>query len=220
MSVVPKSTPSTYETFAGFCAVLVGIAGLVYAISFFTLVVPQKSPELGGLITSVSLMAIGLLSTAVLVALFLRLRETESGFSLLALVLGIGGALGTLVHGGFDLANTLNPPEDLVAGLSSEIDPRGLLTFAISGAALIIFAWLIWRSGQFPKGLAYLGGTSAVLLIILYLGRLLVLDPKNPVIVVPALLNGFLIGPGWYIWLGLALLGSRKTLNGLQEKRS
>jgi hypothetical protein len=52
---------------------------------------------------------------------------------------------------------------------------------------------------------------SAVLLIVLYLGRLIALDPTNLVILVPALLNGFLINPGWYIWLGAALWASKRA---------
>ena len=39
----------------------------------------------------------------------------------------------------------------------------------------------------------------------LYLGRLIVFDAKNPVIVVPALLAGFLATPVFYIWLGVSL---------------
>jgi hypothetical protein len=45
----------------------------------------------------------------------------------------------------------------------------------------------------------------------LYLGRLIVLDPTSPVILVPALLNGFLVNPALYIWLGLALLRGRSS---------
>jgi len=38
---------------------------------------------------------------------------------------------------------------------------------------------------------------------------LIVFDPTKPVILVPALLNGFLINPIFYVWLGLALLRGR-----------
>ena|SRR5215218_748711 len=53
------------------------------------------------------------------------------------------------------------------------------------------------------------GHLSAILLLALYLGRLIVFDPTKPVILVPALLNGFLINPIFYVWLGLALLRGR-----------
>jgi hypothetical protein len=68
-----------------------------------------------------------------------------------------------------------------------------------------VFAWLILRSGQLPKTLGYLGYLVAALQIILYLGRLIVFDAKSPVIVVPALVAGFVATPIFFIWLGVSL---------------
>lgn len=209
MSPIQKQA-SIYESFAGLCAVLVGIGSFLYAIAFIILVIGERAPELGMLLSSLFLTLIGLFSTTVLVAVYDRLRETDATFALLALLFGIAGALGSAVHGGYDLANAINPPALASADLPSEIDPRGLLTFAASGIALFIIAWLIWKGRQFPIGLAYLGWVSALLLIILYLGRLIALDPTNPVVLVPALLNGFLVNPAWYIWLGVALWVTRR----------
>jgi hypothetical protein len=84
-----------------------------------------------------------------------------------------------------------------------------LLAFGVAGVALFIVAWLIVRGGRFPRGLGYLSYLSAVLLVALYLGRLIVLNPGSPVILVPALLNGFLVNPALYAWLGLTLLRGR-----------
>ena len=123
---------------------------------------------------------------------------------------GLAGSLGSAVHGGYDLANAVNPPVSL-PDLPNPVDPRGLLTFGVAGIALSVVAWLIGRGGRFPRGLGYLAYVSAVLLLALYLGRLIVLDPTDPLIMVPALLNGFLINPIFYLWLGLALLGARST---------
>jgi hypothetical protein len=209
MSPIQKQA-SIYESFAGLCAVLVGIGSFLYAIAFIILVIGERAPELGMLLSSLFLTLIGFFSTAALVAVYDRLRETDATFALLALLFGIAGALGSAVHGGYDLANAINPPALTSADLPSEIDPRGLLTFAASGIALFIVAWLIWKGRQFPIGLAYLGWVSALLLIILYLGRLIALDPTNPVVLVPALLNGFLVNPAWYIWLGVALWVTRR----------
>ncbi len=89
-----------------------------------------------------------------------------------------------------------------------------MLTFGVAGIALFVVAWLIGRGGRFPRGLGYLAYVSSVLLVALYLGRLIVLDPTNPVILVPALLSGFLIYPIFYLWLGLALLRRRSTYRG------
>lgn len=123
----------------------------------------------------------GLLTSAALVAVYGRLRETDISFALLALLLGITGALGSAVHGGYDLANVVNPPA-LALELPNPVDPRGLLTFGVAGVALFVFSWLIVRGRQFPRGLGYLGYVSAILLVALYLGRLIILDPASPLI--------------------------------------
>ena len=187
----------SFERFAGLLAILTGIAGFLYSMAFIVL----QSNLLSGLF----LMLGGLLSTAALVAVYSRLGETDALFALWALLLGITGALGSTIHGGYDLANAISPPSSLPPDLPSQIDPRGLLTFGVAGIALFFIAWLIGRGEVFPTGLGYLGYLLAVLLIVLYVGRLIVLTPTSPVILVPAVLAGFLVNPGWYIWLGFTL---------------
>src|SRR3712207_8857773 len=103
-------------------------------------------------------MLMGLLSTAVLVAVYGRLRETDASFALLALVLGVAGALGSAVHGGFDLANAVNPPAStLVEEVPNPIDPRGLLTFGVAGGgSFFVRGGGVGGGGGFPL----LGGLS------------------------------------------------------------
>jgi hypothetical protein len=146
-----------------------------------------------------------------LVAIYYRLRETNAPFALWALVLGIAGALGSAVHGGYDLANTVNQSGVASTKLPSPIDPRGLLTFGVAGVALFVFGLLIIRGGRLPRSLGYLAYLSALLLVVLYLGRLIIVDPSSPVILVPALLSGFVVNPAFYILLGLALLSGRNV---------
>jgi hypothetical protein len=176
-----RSRSTSFERFAGTCAVLAGVAGFLYAVAFVVL----QNVLLSGLF----LMLGGLLSTAVLVAVYDRLRETDASFALWALLLGIAGALGSAVHGGYDLANAINPPPS-IPDLPNPLDPRGLLTFGVAGAALFVVAWLILRGGRFPKGLGYIAYLSAVLLVALYLGRLVILEPTSPVMVVLVLPAG------------------------------
>jgi hypothetical protein len=189
---------TSFERFAGWSAVLAGISGFLYSISFIVL---QND-----LLSALSLMLGGLFSTAALTALYQRLRETESGFALLGLLLSLTGVLGAAIHGGYDLANALHPPSSPVSGLPNAVDPRGLLTFGVSGLGLFLLAWLMTQNMSFPKGLAYLGYLSATLMIILYLGRLIILQATNLAIVVPALLEGFIVNPLWYVWLGIIFL--------------
>jgi len=142
------------------------------------------------------------------VGLYSRLQQTEAGFALWALLLGTLGAGGSLLHGGYNLANAVNIPDSLptnLANLPSQADPRGLLTFGITGIAVLISAWLIVRGGVLPRNLGYLGYILGILLIVIYLGRLIVLDPTHPLIVAAVLPTGFIINPLWNIWLGLSL---------------
>jgi hypothetical protein len=137
------------------------------------------------------------------VGVYGRVRAVDAGYALLALVLGIIGALGATIHGGYDLANAvggLTAPD-----LPNAFDPRGLITFGVAGLGTALVSWLILRGAAFPRGLGYLGTLLAVLLLLLYLGRLIVLDPASPVIAVPALLAGVIVSPLWYGWIGLVL---------------
>jgi hypothetical protein len=126
--------------------------------------------------------------------------------ALWALLLAGFGALGAMAHGGYDLANALHPPVAANADLPSAADPRGLATFALSGLGLLVFAALLLRDARFPRALAWLGLLSALLSIVLYLGRLVILSPASPAIALPALAEGFVVSPLWYLWLGVVLL--------------
>ena len=191
---------TSFEKFAGWGAVLAGLSGFLYSVSFIAL---QND-----LLSALFLMFGGLFSTSALTALYQRLRGTESGFALLGLLLTISAVLGSAIHGGYDLANALHPPVSPNPGPNA-VDPRGLLTFGLSGLGIFLLSWLMTKDMKFPKGLAYLGYLSAILMIILYLGRLIILQATSLAIVIPTLLEGFIVNPLWYIWLGLIFLRSQ-----------
>ncbi|MBV8718031.1 MAG: hypothetical protein JO020_32805 [Chloroflexi bacterium] len=186
-----------YARFAGVCAVLAGIGTLVYSISFILLA--------NEAVSSLALLANGLLATAVAVGIYERVKSQEPSFALWALLLSLLGGIGAALHGGYDLAALLHSHSPVDPNLPSAMDPRGLLTFGASGIGLWVFAWLILRSKSLPTPVGYLGYLVAALQIVLYLGRLIVFDAANPVIVVPALLAGFIATPIWYVWLGVSL---------------
>ena len=117
---------------------------------------------------------------------------------------GIAASLAATLHGGYDLANAINPP-DQTTTLPSPVDPRGLGTFGLSGISVLAFSFLILRDASLPRGLGYLGYVSGVLLVLIYLGRLIILSASNPLVLGPAAIEGFIVNPAWYIWLGLAL---------------
>ena len=192
-----SSSSVAYERFAGICAIGTGVAGFLYAVAF---VIVRSD-----LLSALFLVLAGLLGSVVSVALYGRLKDTDASFALWALLLGIGGAIGSAIHGAYDLSNALHPPASVNLDLPSQIDPRGLLTFGVTGLALWVVAWLILRGGQFPRGLGYLGYLTAALLIVIYLARLIVLDAASPLVLVPALVTGFVASPVWYLWLGTSL---------------
>jgi hypothetical protein len=186
-----------FSQFAGLCALLAGLLGLLYAVSFIVL---QNT-----LLSGLSLAVGGLLATAALAGLFQRVRDADPSLALWALGLVIFAALGSAIHGGYDLANAIHPPAVPNTDLPNPIDPRGMLTFGVSGIGLLAIAWLIGRAAGLPKGLSYLGYVLGILSVILYLGRLIALSPSNPLIFVPALLAGFVVYPAWYVWTGIVL---------------
>lgn len=195
-----------FEKLAGYCAMINAMTGFLYAVAFTA--VSAAAPGAGAFLAAAFLMLGGLLTAPVQVALYDRLRGVDAPWALLALLFGIAGAMGALMHSGYDLANAVHPPAagaQVLSGLPSQVDPRGLLTFGIGGASLMILAWLMGRDRVFPRGLATLGHVLAALLLMLYLGRLVILSPTHPVMIVLTVLTGFLVGPAWYGWLGIVL---------------
>jgi len=191
----------SYLRFSGYCAFFAGALIFVYSIAFVIL----KNQLVYSLAQSLA----GLATIAMVVALYWRLKDTDAGFALLALAFSLGGTLGSAVHGGYDLANAINMPAGNAAAqadLPNQIDPRGLLTFALAGLGLFFFAWLITHGREWPASLGYLAYALAVLLVLTYLGRLVILTPSSPLILIPAALTGFIANPIFDIWLGVLLL--------------
>lgn len=196
-----ENTLKSFHQFASINAFLAGVSSLAYAYFF----VVTKDP----FIYNIFLMLSGLFAVKVMVALYERLKDVNSGFALIALVLGLAGAIGTAVHGGFDLAMVINPPSIFPSDVPNQLDPRGILAFGATGLALFYISWLMGKTKEFPKNLSLLGFVSGVLLIWIYLARLTILNPTNPALLYPILLEGFIVNPIWYLWLG-SVLGKEK----------
>lgn len=205
--MIAAGSTRSFERSAGATAIVVGIGGLLYSIAF--VIVSRSAPDTGRFLSSLLLLIGGVLGIHVMAAVYRRLRDVDPGFALVGFMFGFAGALGSTVHGAFDLANVLHPPA-AAADLPSAVDPRGILTFGLSGLAILVISRLMSRGGGFPARLALLGYLSGLLLVLIYLGRLIVLDPASPLILGPAALEGFVVNPLWYVWLGMTLLrGSR-----------
>jgi len=204
------NTSTNFQRFGGLCAILAGIFGFLYSAAF--IVLARSNAQLGGLLASLFLLLGGLSASAALIALFQRVQATDEGLATWGRALAIVGAVGSVIHGGYDLANAIHVPENdplNLANLPSAIDPRGLLTFGIAGIALIIAAGLMVRSKNLPTNLGYLGYILGVVLVVIYLARLIILDATNPIVVITVVITGFILNPIWNIWLGVSL---RKTV--------
>jgi hypothetical protein len=198
--------PVSFERFAGWTSIAVAIGGFAYSLSFVIFL--NNGSDTAATLSDLLLMLGGFAVTAVLVAVYRRLSETDAGFALWAVLMGILGATGSSLHGGYDLAVQVKDPAGTVSALAANpTDPRGLATFALSGLALVLISWLIIAGGRLPKGLGYLGVLAGALLLIVYAGRLTVFNPKNSFLLTMAVLSGFVVNPAWFAWLGLALLG-------------
>lgn len=198
----------SYTRSAGTAAVIAGIGGPLYAVAFVILYVFGVSPFLGLTLASAILLVGGLLGVVVVIALYALLREVDAGFATLGLILAVAGGLGAAVHGAYDLANQLHPPSpDVLAtsGYPNMADPRGLATFGLTGLGICIFGWLMSRSAAFPGRLGTLAMVFGVLNIIIYLARLIILTPTNPIVLAVAGITGIVITPIFYIWLGTRL---------------
>lgn len=190
-----------FKVYSSLAAYGAGFSGFLYALSF---VVLQDQ-----LLSAIFLMLGGLFALAVFVALYNQLKEVDSQFAQFIVLLGFIGSAGALLHGGYDLANVINPPSSVNLDLPSQVDPRGLLAFGITGVAILKVSWLMGKNKIFPGSLNYLGVLSGLLLIVIYLARLTVLSPASPILRYPVLLEGFIVNPIWYIWLG-SVLGKKR----------
>ena len=198
---------AAFDIFAGWCAVVAGIFGFLYAVSF--IVIQRSSPEIGAALSAFFLVIVGFFTTGTFTAVYGRLRGRSPEFALWAYLLGVLASLGTAIHGSYDLSNAIHPSEAIAAqaatNFPSQVDPRGFLTFLIYSVAILTFSILIITSRRFPHTLGILGIVAASVLMLLYLARLIILEPTNLIVVVLAIVSGFVLLPVWNIWLGLAL---------------
>lgn len=197
----------SFMRFAGMTAVIVGIGGFVYAAVFAYIVVGDAPRGVRELWFGILLLG-GILSTVVTVATYQILKETESSVALLALALGLGGALGGVLHGSSSLSRTVQAPGS--GPPEFPLDPNGILRYAVAGLALLLIGWLIMRGGVFPRWLGLLAYAGGVVLVFIHVGRLYdFITPDTKATLIPAFLFGFVIYPALYIGLGLELMRER-----------
>jgi len=198
-----------FEKFGGVCAGLAGIAGFAYSTAF--VIYLHNASRNAVYVDSILLVLGGLVGVAAFVAIYGRVRGTDDGFALLGLLLAFAGAYGSMTHGAYDLANLIKPPVLLAGDVPSSTDPRGLGTFALTGIAVLIASFLVLRGAPLPRGLAWLGLVAGALLVFVYVGRLVILNPHDTALHTAAVISGFVVNPVWFLWLGWELWRGRAT---------
>jgi hypothetical protein len=193
----------TFQRFAAGSAVLAAAASLIFTVAFAQVV--QEGDRWAQWLAWSTLLAGSLITVPVMTALHVRLGRSEPEFAMVGFVLGVGAAIGASVHAAYELSVLANEPSTTV-DLPSAIDPRGFLTFAVTGLAVGVFGWLILRDGGLPRRAGHLALFAAVLLIVVFIGRLTVLNPKTNVIRIAALASGLVLLPAFYLQVGRALL--------------
>lgn len=202
-----------FQKFAGAVAIGTGVGGIAYAISFLVFLYDGSRGSKGAI--SLLLLLGGLATTVVLVALYDFVREVDPLFALWGLVIGVAGAIGSVLHGGLDLSETIREidPRDV-----SPVDARGLATFGLTSLGIIALSWLMTRDRRFPVNLGRLGFAAASGLILVYIGRMSLYNPKRPVLLALLVISGFILTPAWYIWVGLRLRSTREPASAASRR--
>jgi hypothetical protein len=190
---------SPLQRAAATAALAVAAGGVVYSVLFVVAV--KAGSSTAATASWLVLLVLAFVSSGVLVVVYEQVREVDPPTSLWALVLAVAGAYGSLAHAGLALASDKNRTADAV----SQVDPRGLATFGVTGAALLLFALVIRRTAVLPPGLGTLGVVFGALLVLTYLGRLVLVDPNNLALLGIAAVAGLVVHPWWWGWLGLSL---------------
>jgi hypothetical protein len=155
---------ASFQRFAGYCAIATGAGGFLYSVAF--VILSRTSGDFGLALSWVILLIGALLAMPVLLALFERLRDVERPAALLALLFAAFGFLGAIIHAGYEVANEVHLGRMPASDLANPVDPRGLLTFGLTGLGVLIFGWLMARGGRFPLNLARVGQLTGALMII------------------------------------------------------
>ncbi len=203
---------TNFDRMVGLSALAAGVSALGYSIAL--ILVSRSNVALGDMLSGWFLTLGGIFALPVVVALYQRLRTTDEGLALLAFVFSIIGAIGAIMHGGYNLANAFGAARQVpanMAGLPTQVDPRGLLTFALSGLGWIMWASLISTHKKYPRELSQIGHFLGGLLIVVYLTHLFGFGGDNPVVLIPSIMVGFFIYPIWYLWLASIFQGKELT---------
>jgi hypothetical protein len=207
-------------------AVGVGVLSLVYAVAYLVITPSAQrgsdtdralrsyldSPT-GLRIAASCLLVSGLVIPVAWVALTRRLAASAPGVADLARLLGVVAGLATAAHGladliGLDkLAHTYASGDPAVRAaarvdvlLPASADPRGMFTFGVTGAAVLLAALLL--RPQAPR-LGTLGVVLGVDMMVLFVATAI---GVGPLVLLTGGLASVLLGPCWWMLVARRLL--------------
>jgi hypothetical protein len=202
-------TSPLFDRTASWMAYLSAAVALAYSMSFGYYV--REGDRWAQYTSSGLLIAGGLIGLPVLVAVYMRVRRVDEGFAIVALVIAIAAALGSVLHGAHDVAVFANPDKVTTgADYPNFTDPRGFSTFALFGLAMIVLAAMT-RIAAFPKPIALVGAITGALSIVVYIGRVTVLDPKRWWVATAAVGAGVFGVPLWNVLVARALRAGERA---------
>lgn len=182
-------------------AALVAVGGFVYGVLF--VLVARGTTDAVVRTWLVTGMLGGLVAAGAFVALFQRIRAVDPLVATWGLAIGVAGALGQTLNASVTLGY------DVTGTAGGTPDPLGILRFAFTGIALILFAWVMARDATIPRALSGVGAAGGVLLVIMYVGRVAgFITPANKYTLIPPFLYGLVVHPLLYLWLSRVLSSS------------
>lgn len=194
---------AAFDRTASVMAYLSAAIALAYSVSFGYYV--QEGDRWAQYTSSGLLMAGGLIGLPVLVAIYLRVRSIDEGFAIIGLIVATAAALGSVLHGAHDIAVFANP--EVATGspdYPNFTDPRGFSTFALFGLGMLVLAAMC-RGARFPKAIPFVGAATGALTVIVYIGRVTVLDPKRWWVAIAAVGSGVIGVPVWNVLVARTL---------------
>jgi hypothetical protein len=160
-------------------------------------------------LAALCLFAAGLAGVVAWTALTVRLARTQGGAALVTGALGLVATLATAAHGlgdllGLDVLAHRYETGDAAtraavrvqAAMPSAVDPRGLFTFGIAGAAVAVAGFLLGRDGAATRRVGRLGVVTGLDMVALFACTAVGFDLG---VLVTGGLASVVLGPTWWV---------------------